>query len=258
MPLPFFVNLWACNPWVAEPERDAAQSQHALAPDLPPITDVVAPAPQAPPAEPEAEFTYSTEDWYRSLSETWPAKAAVITADQHVGGSMAQDVAAFVGKEGKLQCFDYAAYQMHVAGFRTTGRPSRDARNFQVLIEHRQPDGSLLDAVQLPETIEAVQYLKEVLHQDIPVLVGICLKYYSPRPNNVESTPFVEPTNHYVVIVGMDTADHGEPYFEYYDYRFRPGSPGGQRCRLYLKSTMRVESLDGGVVLAEVRRTMAR
>ena len=257
MPLPFFVNLWACNPWIAEPERDAAQSQHTLATDPPPVPEAVTPAPPAP-AEPGAEFTYSTADWFQSLSESWEPKAAIIPTDQHVGGAKAHDVAAFVGKEGKLQCFDYAAYQLHVAGHRTTSRPSRDAHNFQILIEHRQPDGSLLEEVQLPEAIEAVLYIKEVLHQDIPVLVGICLKYYEPRPNDVASTPFVEPTNHYVVIVGMDTTDYGDPYFQYYDYRFHPDGVDGQHCRLYLKPTMKLESLDGRVKLAEVRRTMKR
>ena len=93
----------------------------------------------------------------------------MIPADLHVSKSMADKVAAFVGRStDALECFHYAAYQMHVAGFRTTQRPSKEPRNFQILIEHRVPDGSLVEEVQVEAAIEAVLYIKEALHQNIP------------------------------------------------------------------------------------------
>ena len=74
----------------------------------------------------------------------------------------------------------------------------------------------------------------------------------------VKSTWFVEPTNHFVVIVGMDTDNYGNPYFQYYDYYFHPDSVDGRACRLFLQPTLKLERTDREVVLAEVRRTMKR
>ena len=263
MPRPFSFNPWALNPWASEPARDAAQAP-SLKAVLRPAEELVVRPPPPSPTDPRTELpetTYETDDWYQSMRQRWQPKLPVIQPGLHVSKSMSEEVKAFVNRHvaagdvprTTLQCFDYANYQMHVAGFRTGGRPSLDQRSLQILVEYPE-NGDLVEEVQLDATIEAVLYIKEALHQNIPVLVGICIKTYDPRPNNVKSTPFVEPTNHYVVIVGMDEDKDGV-YFEYYDYYFQPEGPESIETRFYLKPTMKLEWLHGGVMVAEVRRT---
>lgn len=266
MPPSVFDNLWALNPWGAEPDRGAALAP-SLRNVLTPVEPLVVPPPPPPPTKPRTELpdiSYEADDWYQSLRRHWPTKAPVIPRELHVDHSMAARVCRFVGKpvaaDGtplvKPQCYDYAAYQLHRGGYRTGGRPSIDARSWQVLVEH-QEGGRLVQEVQLAETLEAVLYIQEVLQDDVPVLVGVCIRKYAPRPNNVKSTPFTEPTNHFVVIVGMGKNDHGV-YFDYYDYYFRPDGLEAESTRLYLKPTLKLEWLGGEVTLAEVRRSVAR
>lgn len=265
MPRSLFADIWALNPWAAEPERDAALAPSLRSVLVPPEPLVVAP-PGPPPTQPRTwlpETTYDTEDWFRSLVRHWEPKAPVIPPELHVDHSMNVEVGQFVNrhvaeggvKREKLHCFDYANYQLHRAGFMTGGRPSSDPHSLQVLIEYPEA-GELVEEVQVSETLEAVHYIREALHQGTPVLVGICIKTYSPRPNNVKSTPFVEPTNHFVVIVGMDKDEKGV-YFRYYDYYFQPVSEA-EKTRLYLMPTLKLEWLYSGVMLAEVRRSAPR
>jgi hypothetical protein len=258
--MPSWLNdLWALSPWAAEPERDAAQAP-SLANFLPPHEPLV----------PGAEITYETEDWYQMLRSPWPPKAAVIPVEKYVGKEMKENevktwVNRYVQEGGtrreKIECFDVAAYQLSRVKARTGGPPAEDSRSLQILINYLE-NGDLVEKVQVPETIEAVMYIKEVLHQDIPVLVGICIRGYRnrdgtrARPNDRESTWFVEPSNHYVVIVGMDADDNGRPYFQYYDYHFHPETSDGQACKLFLQPTMKLERTDREVVLAEVRHTL--
>lgn len=266
MPPSFFDSLWALNPWAAEPDRDVAQAP-SLRDYMPPLEEVVGPPPSPPPTRPRTELpdiTYANDDWFQSLKQHWVPKSTVIPPELHVSKNMREEVKAFVNRHiakgatprDKLQCFDYANYQLFVSGHRTGGRPSLDPSSFQLLIEYPE-NGKLVEEVQLGATIEAVLYIKEALHQNIPVLAGICIKEYDPRPNNVKSTPFVEPTNHYVVIVGMDKDSEGV-YFQYYDYYVLPGGTNSGETRFYLKPTMKLEWLYGHVMMAEVRRTMAR
>jgi hypothetical protein len=272
----FSFNPWALNPWATEPARDAVQA--------PSLRDVLVPAEplvvrtQSPPTTPSTslpEITYETDDWFQSLRQNWETKAPVIAPQYHVNKNMRGEVAKFVNrhlKQGEtprteLQCFDFAAYQMHVAngpdatGFRTGGRPSADERSFQMLIEYPE-NGKLVEEVQLDVSIEAILYIKEALHQDMPVLTGLCIRTFfhddgrPARPNNVKSTWFVEPTNHYVVIVGMGATNYGHPYFQYYDYYFDPLGEG-QHCKFYLRPTMKLEAGEK-MVVAEVRRTSRR
>jgi hypothetical protein len=264
----FLDNLWAMSPWAAEPERDAAQAP-SLAGSLPPFEPFHLPPP--PPPAPWTELpdiTYDQEDWFQGMRWPWPEIPSVIPPEKFVGHDMLEDVKKFVNRNlaanatprEKIECFDYANYQLRQAGGRPGGRPSRDERSLQVLINYPE-GGELVEEVQVPETIEAVLYIKEVLQQGIPVLIGICLRDYHnrdgtpARPNNVASTWFVEPTNHFVVIVGMGTGA-GEPYFQYWDNYFRPDTKAGQDCRLFLRPTLKLERPDGMVVLSEVRRTM--
>lgn len=270
---PWLDNLWAMTPWAAEPERDAAQAP-SLAPYLPAFEPATPRPPIPPPTGPRPKLpdtTYESDDWFQMLVRSWEPKAAVIPPDLFVSHDMYDEVKKFVNRNlapgaaprEKIECFDYANYQLHRKKFRAGGRPSRDSSSWQILINYPENDGTLFEVVQVPETIEAVMYIKEVLHQNTPVLIGICLRLYNhrdgtpARPNNVASTPFIEPTNHYVVIVGMDRDDRKEPYFQYWDNYYRPDTAKGQDCKLFLKPTMKLEKPDGEVVMAEVRHTLS-
>ena len=272
MPDPFSSNPWGLNLWASEPARDVAQAP-SLRDVLRPAPEIVSPPAPPPPTEARTtlpEFSYETEDWFQSLKQNWTPVAPLIKPELHVNKHMAPEVRDFVNRHvrqggtrrERLQCFDFAAYQLHRAGFRTGGRPSTDERSFQILIEYPE-DGKLVEEVQVDVTIEAVLYIKEALQNKLPVLIGMCIRRFfdengqPARPNNVKSTPFVEPTNHYVVIVGMGSGNYGDVYFHYYDYYHDPLGEG-RYCNFFLQPTMKLETPEKSMVMAEVRRTMVR
>ncbi len=268
MPRDLFSDLWALNLWAAEPER-AMVLAPSLRSVLPPVEPLPLPPAHATPTSPREflpETTYDTEDWYQSLFRSWEPKAPVIPPGLHVDFTMSVEVGQWVNrhvlegsvKREKLQCFDFASFQLHRAGYATGGRPAADSRSWQVLVEYPER-GRLVEEVQVPETLEAVHYVREALHgSDMPVLVGICLTGFPSRPNNLKSTPFVEPTNHFVVIVGMGRDERLGVYFSYYDYFYEPEGSDAEVTRLYLKPTLKLQALDGRVMLAEVRRSVRR
>jgi hypothetical protein len=119
-----------------------------------------------------------------------------------------------------VHCFDYAQYQLHVARFRSTGPGKDPASYLQLFVESQDEPGRRVDVTDVEATIEGIEYIKAMLQDEVPVLVGIRLLSYRPRPNPDRTT------NHFVVIVGMGVEpDKGGPYggqyyFSYFDYLY--------------------------------------
>src|SRR5262245_36847014 len=118
MPQPWLFNIWACNPYAAEPEREAALSQEALGVNFLTTPDQI--VAQSLPGTDQAN--YSPEDWAISLTEVWPDVTNLIPESDHVFASDSDKVLAWVNKHrpedkqrSELHCFDYAHYQLRKA-----------------------------------------------------------------------------------------------------------------------------------------------
>ena len=253
MPLPWLFNQWACNPFAAEPGRDAAVDQEALGISFDTrLEDIV-----ATPLEPAGdEASYSTADWYASLTADWPTVANVIPKSLHVFKSDEQEVKDFVNRglppdeqRTSLQCFHYAWYQLDRAGFAPSGPPALSDQSMLVLHEYAGPDG-IRSELQVEVMVKAVEYLKSSLLLETPVLIGVRLKLFDRRPNERRSTPYIEPTNRFVVAVGMGQDDVGY-YVSFFDY-YHEQDTGD---RLYLGPDLLMESQSGYRTLTEVRRS---
>ena len=204
------------------------------------------------------EVNYSLADWAASLTVDWPTVANVIPKNLHVFESDNQAVLDFVNarlaadkQRTSLQCFDYAHYQVHVAGFRPSGPPATSPDSILVLHEYAE-DGRVRSELQVEAMVQAVEYIKAALLAETPVLIGVRIDGFAERPNDRDSTPYVEPTNHFVVAVGMGRDDAG-PYISYFDY----SHPQREYDRLYLQPNLMLESITSRV-LTEVRRSRAR
>lgn len=206
MPLPWLFNQWACNPFAAEPDRNAAVDQEALGIRFQTRPEDIVAMPLEPVGD-EAE--YSPADWYASLTADWPEVANVIPKSLHVFKSDEQEVKDFVNarlppdqQRTSIECFHYAWYQLDRAGYGPSGPPALSDDSILVLREYAEPDG-VRSELQVEAMVKAVDYLKSSLLLETPVLIGVRLKLFEARPNNRRSTPYIEPTNHYVVAVGM-------------------------------------------------------
>lgn len=262
MPLPWLVNQWACSQFGAEPERDAAVDAGLYGTPSPPSLAPWIPAPE-PVKNPD---DYTTADWKASLVADWPDVSSVIPSDKQVFKAHDSDVLQFlkdsygtVKLPDQIQCFDRANYQLHLAEYRPSGPAALDDLTIMALHEYDdEATGTLRTEVQVLGTIKAVDYLKESLQAGIPMLVGLRLNFRGPllsrwRPNERRSTPFVEPTNHFVVAVGMGRDAIGE-YVAYFDYGHRHDDTD----RLYLHDSLLIESADGKRTLTEVRISRPR
>lgn len=248
MPSPL-LNLWACNQWLTESDRDAAV---ALADGGPTWEQEVDAIIQEVEADLDADGFYSSDpgspynadEWYADLTTDWPKIDPVIDPSLFISQS-SQDAKDHWREHwskkddpnDQIWCFDYAAYQLLVAGHFTGGwKP--DSTTYQVF---REDTG-----VNMLEVAEGVRYVKGALASGIPVLVGIRLSTYSPRPNPDDTT------NHFVVIVGMENrpAD-GAPTFLYWDNRGR-ASDGDA---FILKPDLTIETEDGTRRAAQIRQT---
>ena len=216
MPLPWAVNQWACNQFAAEPERDAIldAEKFSLVGWLP------EPSPVSNPDH------YTVADWYGVAVADWPEIEPVIAVDQQVRKLHDNCVRAFLDRvygaaKDELECFDRANYQLYVAGYSTAGRPADDDRTI-LLIKDYWVEGRLQPELEVVDTLKAIDVLRASLRDRTPVLLGLQIKFVGEalrdwRPNERRSTPYVEPTNHYVVAVGMGL-DGNRPYISYYDY----------------------------------------
>jgi hypothetical protein len=266
MPAPLFLNIWACNPWATKDDPSGAAAQQSAGSYFATVPvgtspDIVDPgsASADPGAEDDPE-NYSDKDWYIGLTKDWGSHGPVIPPNLYVSHAQDDEVRRFMAEvrkvqKDKIECYDRADYQLYLAGFRTTPRPSKNPDNWQILIENLV-DGKPVQSVQVNPTIEAVMYMHEALGQDIPVLVGVNILGYKPRPNDTKATPFIEPQNHYVVVVGYGENDEGV-YFDYYDYL--DGKPEHDDMKkFYLQDNMHLGWKYDGYIVAEVRRTLKR
>ena len=255
MPQPWLLNLWACNPYVQDTDREVALSQEALGVNVQTVPDQVVAV--ALPGEDQAN--YSTEDWFVSLTQVWPEVAPVIPTGKQILMSDTDAVLAFANarrpsdkQRTKPECFDYAHYQLDKAGFRPTNSPAVTHDSLYLILEY--PEGEFFRTeVQVEQMADAVDYIKGALLAGMPILVGLRLRLYGRRPNDRKKTPYVEPTNHYVVIVAMGQDQHG-CYFGYFDYSHRYK----EEDRLYLQPTLMMSKLDNLRNLSELRRSQSR
>jgi hypothetical protein len=255
MPNPVLINLWSCNIWDREVDRETAVDTEALHDQFPYRPGQI----QAVPLGSDGhEVSQGAFERYEMLTDGWPEVPPVIDPSLHVTKQQDDAVRTYrnaktedeAERASKLECYDRADYQLHLAHYGTTDRPTRDPKNWQLLTEVVMPEG-VADQVDIGETVGAVEYLKEVLPQGRPVLVGVRLSWFPDRPNDLKSTPSaIEPTNHFVVIVGMGVDDHG-PYFSYYDYMKRPSD----QERMHLYADMKIASKGEERHLVQVRRS---
>lgn len=244
MTTPWLVNLWGCNVWEKEPDRAVATDQESYGGSWFQTVAATAPTPLPPDDLPSAAAHA------RDLIATWPTVAPVISEALHVTERLDPDILKFVnsrlapGQQPRthLECFHRAVYQLHLAKFGQTGPPISNPRNFQLVVE--MIPNSLderYDVIDVAATLGAVLYLHEALSQGIPVLLGIRLTLFKERPNDKSATPDrVEPTNHFVVAVGLGQDEHGS-YVSYYDYQHSP-SPDD---RFYLNETLSLTDRSG-------------
>lgn len=255
MPLPWLSNAWGCSPWGAEPGREAAVDTEAFG--VPSSNRLQDWLPEPTPVKDIDDW--SPADWQAVLIAEWPDVVSLIDPDDQIFATDDDKVAEFLktvrGTEKtpeNIQCFDRADYQLYLAGYRPSGPPAKDDRSILMLREIVD-GGQVTDELDLSAMVKAVQYLKDTLEGGVPVMIGLRLKYYDPRPNDRKSTPEIEPTNHFVVAVGagMDTVGH---YVSFFDYLSRYGAHN----RLYLRPSMLMESSSGHRTLSEVRVSTAR
>ena len=243
MPDPVTRNRWSGNPWEADPERQAASDAQQLGGVWGGALGLAASAMASDDSADSSAPTQSSDDAYTSLVADWPEVPPVI--ERHITVSDLKEVVDYwydhwrnqKRSDDKIQCFDWAQYQLHVKTLRSTGHAADDTSYFQLFVESldHPPDFRRDDTVSREDvckrvdvtdngrTVEGIQYLKESLSRKIPVLVGIRLLWYLHRPN-ADLT-----TNHFVVVVGMGKADakgdgtandafRPQYYFSYYDY----------------------------------------
>jgi hypothetical protein len=254
MPQPWLLNLWACNPFAAEPDRNAALAIEAMGISFETSPDDLTSSPLVT----VGGEVNSIADWSASLTADWPTVANVIPKDLHVFESHSQEVLDFVNarlganeQRVSLECFHYAQYQLYLAGFRPSGPPAASPETILVLHEYVEA-GRRRTEVQAEPMVRAVEYLKAALLAETPVMIGVRIDGFEPRPNDWKSTPYIEPTNHFVVAVGMGHDDLG-PYLSFFDYSHRQRDYD----RFYLQPNLIMESPTGRV-LTEVRRSRAR
>lgn len=255
MPLPWMLNPWSCSQWGAEPGREAAVDTEAFG--VPSSNRLQDWLPEPVPV-PDID-DWSPADWQAVLIEGWPEISSLIDPANQVFKLHDDEVLEFLksvrGKEktqDTIQCFDRADYQLYLAGYRPSGRPSLDERSMLVLREI-QNGGQRMDELALDKMVSAVFYLKDSLAEGVPAMIGLRLKGYDPRPNDLKATPEIEPTNHFVVAVGagIDVTGH---YVSYFDY----GVKYNYANRLYLRPSMLMESASGHRTLSEVRTSSPR
>lgn len=253
MPLPWLVSAWACSPWAAEPAREAAVATDDFGVPDPIGSQDWLPDPDVAIDDAEA----SAADWHAQLTADWPDVSTLIDPESRVtkdDDSRVVDFLASLGRKprARIECFDRAEYQLYLAEYRTSNNPVSDDRSILVLREIRE-GGRVSDRLELDKMVQAVDQIKSSLSARVPLLIGLRLRDYDPRPNDWDSTPEIEPTNHYVVAVGAGVDPIGH-YVSYFDY----SSPFGSHTRLYLGPSMLMENSTGRKTLSEVRSSRPR
>jgi hypothetical protein len=280
MPDPVTRNRWSGNPWEADPERQAASDAEQLGGVWDGALGLAAAEMASDTSADSSAPTQSSDDAYASLVADWPKVPAVVK--RHITMDDFTEVYDYwydhwrnpKRPDDKLQCFDWAQYQLHVNTKRSTGNAADRTSYFQLFVESldQPPDfprddnvsrEDVLNRVDITDngrTIEGIQYLKDSLSLKIPVLVGIRLLWYLHRPN-ADLT-----TNHFVVVVGMGKIDGKkisaqtpgndeflpEYYFSCYDYLL------DYEDRIYLSNVpnLALMKLRGNRRVAQIRKTV--
>lgn len=245
----FLLNLWGCNQWERETDREAAVASQQCSEDWGRTADEIIDEIESGmdgggETTAGAGSPLTVDQWYADLTADWPDVAPVIAGDKFISSSSQEAKDHWKEHwwkgtpEDTMQCFDYAAYQLVVADFFTTDWLP-DTTTYQVY-----RDGS---GVDVNEVVEGVRYLKQALADGTPVLVGIQITDWDERPNRDKTT------NHYVVIVGMGTsAVDGSRHFLYYDYLFSTGAR-----EMALKPDLKIEGRSDKYLLAQIRQSVA-
>lgn len=258
MPTPWFFNQWACNPFAADPDRDAAADIGQMGgPPPPSLADV------QPPRE---EVVVGPDDWITEVSPAehfvrltadWPEVPDVIPESAHIYGRHSHEVLDFVNRHAKteaqkrykLHCFDYAHLQLNNAGYAPSGPVYKDPDTLLVMVEHDTIQG-IQSEVQVDNMLKAITYIKTSLQIGRPVMIGIRLNTFSERPNNDDDTLIIEPTNHFVVAVGMGQEDDAY-YIRVMDYLHTPRDSD----RMFLTPDLRLQSPNGKQEMTEMRKS---
>lgn len=226
MPDPVTTNPWSGNPW----ERDLPRETAADAERVGSVWAWAAAQaaqdqyPDSAPGEEDATSVQPADDAYASLTADWPTIAPL--SSRHITIDDFSDVYAVWDKywrnpkkaDDKVHCFDFAQYQLRIDDFRGTGDGADPSTYYQLFVETFD-ERARVDVTDVARSAEALAYLKAQIIGGVPVMAGIRLLTYPPRPNPDHTT------NHFVVIVGMGQEDDG-PYdaryfFWYYDYLYK-------------------------------------
>ena len=242
---PVTSNPWATNPWQRDSAREAAVDGE-VAGGIWGWAVAAATAERNAGADAgvdDGTAEQSSDDVYASLTAEWPPVEPLI--ERHITANDYYEVFEYWKDhwrrkdkpDDKVWCFDFAQYQLHIAGFRGIGTGSDPTSYFQLFLVRRDDDGARIDETDIGRTAEGVEYLKDRLQRGTPVLLGLRLAWHR-KDYNPDST-----TNHYVVVVGMGSDAEGGPYggryyFTYYDYKF--AEP--QRFYLYNVPTLALHS----------------
>ncbi len=115
----------------------------------------------------------------------WASIPSVIPKNKFIGW----------GYNGSKNCFTLANFQLAVVGYNTT------SKYYQAYTEQK--------GVNKEQTHKAIEYITTSLTEGMPVMVGV--DNHDGNPGNSDKT-----TDHWIVIVGMDSDDKGN-YFNFYD-----------------------------------------
>jgi hypothetical protein len=115
----------------------------------------------------------------------WASIPSVIPKNKFVGW----------GYNGSNNCFTLANFQLAVVGYSAT------SKYYQAYTEQK--------GVNQEQTQKAIEYITKSLTDGKPVMVGV--DNHDGNPGNSDKT-----TDHWIVIVGMDSDDKGN-YFNFYD-----------------------------------------
>lgn len=262
----FLFNLWACNQW----EPDVEQQNAVCTEDFGTSWDqsIWEAENDDYNSSPDQGSPYTAEEWYNELIKDWPAVTEpLINSANFIAASNVQAKAYWEAnwrkklpdgtpdpEDYKMQCFEYAAYQLLVAknldppqGYRTTSAPNeknkREDTYFQIF--------TLSEGINGNKTAEAIAYLKEAFNAKIPVMVGLHLSEYDRMSPDSKLGNYDKSTNHYVVLVTMNKDDAGKYYFGYYDYlsRYDPDN------KLYLNTDLSVKDEWGFRQITHIRKS---
>jgi hypothetical protein len=261
VPDPVTANPWWGNPWTSDIEREAAADGQRAGSAFRWAASQAAREARSltSPGEEDSTAVQSFTEAYQSLTADWPDVSPVIS--RHITRADRDEVKRYWHDNWRnadnpndtLQCFDWAQYQLRVVDYRSTGSGRDPTTYLQLFIESADDRGARVDVTDTDATMEALSYVKDRLKQGIPVLVGIRMLEYPPRPNPDKTT------NHFVVIVGMgrnEDVPTFEPqfYFEYFDYL----CDVPLRFYLYNMPTLALAGLGSDPRVAQVRRTGRR